>query len=137
MDLLTLFALPIATIILAFAVEKILRIPILTAATFFAIYLILSFTVFDTSFLVYAIIYTLLAYIAALIAEYIYTNCKIKRLCCNSNNTDTSNCNCSNSNNTSSNTDNLIVAGITDEEIDRIAQRVVGMIMNSNSCRRR
>lgn len=132
MDLLTFFALPVATIILAFAVEKILRLPILTAATFFAIYLILAFTVFDTTFLVFAIIYTLLAYIAALIAEYIYTNCRIKRLCCNSNesnNSNNSNCSC--------NSNNSNVAGITDEEIERIAQRVACILMNNNSRRRR
>ena len=129
MDLLTLFAFPVATIILAFVIEKILRVPILTAAAFFAIYLILAFTVFDTTFLIYAIIYTLIAYISALIAEYIYTNCRIKKICCNINN---------NSNNNNNNdTNNSNVAGLTDNQIDTIAQRVAGILMNYNSCRRR
>jgi len=73
--LLIYFALPVATIILAIVLEKILRNPALTAATFFAIYLIVAFGVFDTSFLVYAIVYTILAYIAAAIAEFFYQDC--------------------------------------------------------------
>lgn len=71
-NLLIFFALPIATILLAIVLEKILRVPILTAITFFAIYLIVTFTAFDASFLVYAIVYTILAYITAVIAEYFY-----------------------------------------------------------------
>ena len=61
--LLIFFALPIATIILSIVLEKILRCPILTAATFFAIYLIIAFAVFNSSALVFVIIYTILAYI--------------------------------------------------------------------------
>lgn len=72
-NLLIFFALPIATILLAIVLEKILRVPILTAITFFAIYLIVTFAAFDASFLVYAIIYTILAYITAVIAEYFYS----------------------------------------------------------------
>ena len=73
--LLLFFALPIATIILSIVLEKILRSPILTAITFFAIYLIVAFTAFDETFLVYVIIYTLLAFIAAYIAELFYRKC--------------------------------------------------------------
>ena len=43
-NLLLFFALPVATIILAIVFQKILRNPILTAATFFAIYLIVAFS---------------------------------------------------------------------------------------------
>ena len=50
MDLLLFFALPIATIILAVVFQKILKCPLLVAATFFAVYLILAFTAFDESF---------------------------------------------------------------------------------------
>ena len=74
--LLLFFALPVATIILAIVLEKILRNPILTAATFFAIYLIVTFTAFDANFLVYAIVYTILALISAIIAEIIYRRCE-------------------------------------------------------------
>ena len=71
MNLLLYFALPIATIILAVVLQKIIKCPILVAATFFAVYLILAFSAFDTSFLVYAIIYTILAYIAAYLTKFI------------------------------------------------------------------
>ena len=74
MDLLLFFALPIATIILAVVFQKILKCPFLVAATFFAIYLILAFTAFDESFLVNAIVYTILAFITASIVQLI---CKI------------------------------------------------------------
>lgn len=82
--LLLFFALPIATIILAVAVEKILRCPILTAAVFFAIYLIVTFAIFNASFLVFAISYTILAFIAALIAEFFFRRCQEnkERRCC-------------------------------------------------------
>lgn len=74
MDLLLFFALPIATIILAVVFQKILKCPFLVATTFFAIYLILAFTAFDESFLVNAIVYTILAFITASIVQLI---CKI------------------------------------------------------------
>ena len=96
MNLLTLFALPVATIILAIVIEKILRSPIHTAATFFAIYLIVAFAAFDESFLIFVIIYILLAYIAAVIAEIFYSRCRRKKhnCCCDNdenNNTELSN----------------------------------------------
>lgn len=80
--LLLFFALPVATIILAIVLEKILRCPFLTAATFFAIYLIVAFSLFDASFLVYVIVYTILAFIAALIAEFFFRRCNRERKCC-------------------------------------------------------
>ena len=124
MDLLTFFALPVATIILAFVLEKIIRSPLLTTLTFFAIYLIVAFAAFDASFLINAIVYTLLAYIAALIAEYIYTNCKLRGLCCR--------CGC-NSNNNNNNDE---TANLSDSDIRYIANRVAN-ILTGNGCRRR
>lgn len=67
--LLLFFALPIATIILAIALQKILKCPILVAAIFFAIYLIVTYAAFDSSFLVFAIAYTIIAYITAVITK--------------------------------------------------------------------
>lgn len=69
--LLLFFALPIATIILAIALQKILKCPVLVAAIFFAIYLIVTYAVFDSSFLVFAIVYTIIAYITAVITRLI------------------------------------------------------------------
>lgn len=77
--LLLFFALPIATIILSIVLEKILRCPILTAATFFAIYLIVTFAAFDASFLVFAIAYTILSFIAAYLAELFFDRCDRRR----------------------------------------------------------
>ena len=70
-DLLIYFALPVATIILSIVLQKILGSPILVAATAFAIYLIVTFAAFDESFLLFAIIYTILAYLTAIITRFI------------------------------------------------------------------
>lgn len=88
--LLLAFALPVAIIILSIVLEKILKCPILVAATFFAILLIIAFAVFDSSFLVFVIIYTILAYITAVITRLICSI--ISRLNLNIN----CNCICSN-----------------------------------------
>lgn len=72
MDILLLaFAIPVATILLAIVLQKILKCPLLVAATFFAIFLIVTFAVFDVSFLVLAILYTILAYVTALLTRLI------------------------------------------------------------------
>ena len=80
--LLLFFALPIATIILAIVLQKILKSPILVAATFFSIYLIVTFAIFDSNFLVFAIVYTILAFLAAWVVQAI---CKLLKHCCNNN----------------------------------------------------
>ena len=69
--LLIFFALPVATVILAIVLQKILKNPLLVAATFFAIYLIVTFAAFDISFLVYAILYTILAYVTAVLTKLV------------------------------------------------------------------
>ena len=101
--LLIFFALPIATIILAIVLQKIIKCPILVVATFFAIYLIVTFAAFDANFLIYAIIYTILAYIAAVITRFI-----MNALCC----TEDEDCSniLSNSVNNNSNAQNLVNA---------------------------
>lgn len=116
MNILLYFALPVATIILAIVLEKILRCPFLTAATFFAIYLIVAFAAFDASFLIFAIAYTILAFIAAYIAE-----CLFQR----SNN---SGCSCNRLKNTNS-------ISLSSEDISRIANQVAD-IQNNNNNRR-
>ena len=81
--LLIFFALPIATVILAIVLQKILKNPILVAATFFAIYLIVAFAIFDASFLICVIAYTVLAYIVAVITKWI---CRLAKMIENQNN---------------------------------------------------
>lgn len=72
--LLLFFALPVATIILSIVLLKILKCPWLVAATFFAIYLVLTYAVVGPDFLILAIVYTILSYITAIITRAI---CKI------------------------------------------------------------
>ena len=72
--LLLAFAIPVATILLAIVLQKILKCPLLVAAAFFAIFLIVTFAIFDSSFLVFAILYTILAYVTAVLTRLI---CKI------------------------------------------------------------
>lgn len=78
-NLLIFFAIPVATIILSIVLQKLLQSPLLVAATFFAIFLIVTFAAFDESFLVFAILYTLLALITAIVVRFI---------CCLINNSD-------------------------------------------------
>ena len=74
MILLLFFALPVATIILAIVWQKIIKCPLLVALTAFAIYLIVTYAFFDSSFLIFAIVYTILAFIAAWITQFICQN---------------------------------------------------------------
>lgn len=117
--LLLFFALPVATIILAIVLEKILRCPILTAATFFAIYLIVAFAAFDSSFLIFVIAYTIIAFITAVIAEYFFRRYRRENNCSKWNT-----CNCIGN-------DNL--AELSNQDVRRIAQQLAN-ILNSNNC---
>lgn len=97
--LLLFFALPIAVIIFSIVLQKILKCPILVAGVIFAIFLILSFTVFSVVFLVATIIYTLISFITATIVSLIerFKKCIRDRICpdesnhCTSNTSNTSN----------------------------------------------
>lgn len=83
MNLFIFFALPLATILLAIVLQKILRSPILVAITFFAIYLIVAFVAFSDALaeaLIAAIIYSIIAYITAYIVMII---CRFKHRFCN------------------------------------------------------
>ena len=72
MDLLLLFfAIPLAIIILSVVLQKVLNCPWLVAATFFAIFLVVTFVIGDIRLLVLTIIYTIIAYITALILKFI------------------------------------------------------------------
>ena len=79
MILFIFFALPVATILLAIVLQKVLKCPILVAITFFAIYLIVSFAFFSSVLaeaLIATIIYTIIAFITAVIVRLI---CELKR----------------------------------------------------------
>lgn len=107
MNTLLFFALPVATIILAIVFERIIDSPILVGLTAFAIFLIVTFAFFDESFLIFAIVYTILAYLAAVLSDYIsrlinnnQNSCNCNNECsCNRNNIEGDNCNNLNSRN--------------------------------------
>ena len=68
------FVLPLATILLAIVLQKILRNPILVGITFFAVYLIVAFTAFSANLaaaIIGAIILSVLAFITAIIVQFI------------------------------------------------------------------
>jgi len=70
-NLLIFFAIPVATVILSIVLQKNLKCPLLVAATFFAIFLIVTFAAFDASFLVFAILYTILSYVTSVLVKVI------------------------------------------------------------------
>lgn len=82
--LLLAFAIPVATVLLAIVLQKVLKCPLLVAATFFAILLIVTYAAFDSSFLVLAILYTILAYVTAVITKLICDLINRFNLNCNS-----------------------------------------------------
>ena len=90
MDLLIFFALPIATVLLAIVLERVLRSPILVAITFFAFYLIILFALFATevitdlaTLLIALIVLTFIAYITAVIVRFIRCICRnFLKPCC-------------------------------------------------------
>lgn len=93
--LLIFFALPIAVIIISAILEKILDNPIAVASLIFAIFLIVTFTAFDETFLIATLVYTILAFITALVVCLIKDrggNCNICNILSNTtqNNSDNS-----------------------------------------------
>lgn len=65
--LLIFFALPIATIIISIALQKIFKCPPLVAAIIFAIFLVVTFIINSLTFLVATIVYTIISFITAVI----------------------------------------------------------------------
>lgn len=119
--ILLFFALPIATIILAVVLEKILRCSILTAATFFAIFLIVAFAVFSSEFLIFVIVYTILSFLAAVIAEIFFRRCDNNEKDC---------CRWNLYNSRERNNNNTIT--LSDRDIERIANRLAEI--QNNEC---
>ena len=105
--LLLFFALPISTILLSIVLQKVLKCPLLVAATFFAIYLIVTYVAFDSSFLVYVILYTILAYVTAVLTRLICNILERLNRICNNNVTS---CLCENSNDSNANNSNNDIA---------------------------
>lgn len=101
MDLLIFFAFPIATIIFSAILQMIIKKPIAVAAFIFAIFLIVTFAVYDVTFLIATLVYTILALITAIITCILSRNNDNDESMCenisdllSSNANDNSNCGC-------------------------------------------
>lgn len=120
MDILFYFVFPIVTIIFAIALEKVLKSPITTTLVIFAIFLVLTFTAYTEVFLINTIIYTIIAFITAVLTNiFLRRKRRFCNLICN---------------NESENVNSL-----TEEEINRIARQTAQILnnqMTSCCCRR-
>lgn len=67
MDLLIFFAFPIATVIISIILQKLIGNPLLVAAFTFAVFLVVAFAIYDATFLVEVLIYTLISLLTAVI----------------------------------------------------------------------
>ena len=92
-NILLFFVLPLSTIILSIVLQKILRCPILVAGTFFAIFLIVTYVV-DSNLLIFAIAYTIIAYITATLTRVICNLIEKIGRCCNTEREGRTVCNC-------------------------------------------
>ena len=123
--LLVFFALPLATIIISIALQKILKCLPLVAAIVFAIFLIVTFIINDLNFLIATIVYTIISFLTALLV------CVICRFINNENDNNSNNscgCGCdsgnnaNNTNNTALDTQNPLVVsssynGLNEENV--------------------
>ncbi|MBP3463938.1 MAG: DUF2651 family protein [Clostridia bacterium] len=100
--LLLFFAIPIAIIILSIIFETIINCPIKIAGIVFAIFLIVTFAAFDETFLIFTILYTILAFIVAWITKQWTNNqsdCQEESNCSDDSNDSTNSNNTNNTNN--------------------------------------
>ncbi len=86
--LLIFFALPVATIIISIALQKILKCPALVAGIIFAVFLIVTFVIGNLNLLIATIIYTIISFLTAFII------CMICPFLSNQNDENNSNCSC-------------------------------------------
>ena len=78
------FALPIAIIIISAILQKVLNSPFAVAALIFAIFLVVAFALFDVTFLIATLAYTILAFITAFLVKIFFrlnsNNCICKSI---------------------------------------------------------
>lgn len=95
-NLLIFFALPIATIIISIALQKIFKCPFLVTAIIFAIFLVVTFALGNLIYLVATIAYTIIAFITAFLTMWL---CRlVDELNARNTNNYNSECGCANSN---------------------------------------
>lgn len=68
---LILILLPILTLLVSFILELIIRKKIVVIGIIFLIYLLATFTIFNSSFLIWVLIYMILALVGTLLADLI------------------------------------------------------------------
>lgn len=66
-NLLIFFALPLATIIISIALQKILKCPFLVAGIIFAAFLIVTFVIGNLTYLIATIVYTIISFVTAVL----------------------------------------------------------------------
>lgn len=136
MNILFFVIFPIAVILIAIVLQKLLKSPILVAILIFAIFLILAYTVFTPEFLINAIIYAIIAFITAAIFKLICClrrriNCDIFNLC-----NDSDNCS---GNNDEDNDFGTRIANLEDSiesienNINRLTRLISSVINNGNN----
>ena len=149
-NILLFFVLPLSTIILSIVLQKILKCPILVAGTFFAIFLIITYVI-DSNLLIFAIAYTIIAYITATLTRVICNLIEKISRCCNSQNEGRigcarNNCICNNesscTNNSSTNVNNnqarfTLTTNQANSVLFLTNQRQNQTLRNNCCCRRR
>ncbi len=92
MNILFFVIFPVSVILISIVLQKVLNSPLLVSILVFAVFLILSYTVYTTSFLLNAVVYAILAFITSeiiiiicyLIRRFNWNNCS--GICNNANN---------------------------------------------------
>ena len=133
--LLIFFAFPIAVIIISAILEKILKNPVAVAAFIFAIFLIVTFAAFDETFLIATLVYTIIAFITAIIVH------SLKRKCDNEHNicdllAELIQNNNSNNNNNNDNNNNESVCDTVEDLLGNNVNNNLSTNLNNCGCRR-
>lgn len=68
-NLLIFFAFPIAVIIFSYALQKLLKNPVLVAAIIFSVFLIVTFSAFTEDFLIATLAYTIISFTVAILTK--------------------------------------------------------------------
>lgn len=138
MTLLIFFALILSTIILAIVLQRIIHCPILVGLAFFAIFSLVAAFLGNTTFIIFAILFGVLAFIAAFF-DCLFTHSGFFRnnrcLSCDDNN---GRCNCRCNNNGNTNDERLTILNSNGEIVARINGNSITCISdndnNENNC---
>ena len=135
MDLLIIFSLILATIVWSILINRLVHCPILIGFAFFSIFLIVATLLSDTTYIIFAILLGILAFISAFLDCVISCSGFFRNNNCL--NCDTCNDNCNNNNNDEN--EMLTIVNSNGEVVARIDGNSVTCPNNSNigCCSRR